>query len=70
MRLSMRSACPYITGKTEQRIAVDIDFQPSVHDSLARAGFRRVENWVYRPAVRTAMPAAMAGECPPISARS
>ena len=50
MRLSMRSACPYITGKTEQRIAVDIDFQPSVHDSLARAGFRRVENWVYKPA--------------------
>ena len=50
MRLSMRSACPYITSKTEQRIAVDIDFQPSVHDSLARAGFRRVENWVYKPA--------------------
>ena len=50
MRLSMRSGCPYITGKTEQRIAVDIDFQPSVHDSLARAGFRRVENWVYKPA--------------------
>ena len=50
IRLSMRSACPYITGKTEQRIAVDIDFQPSVHDSLARAGFRRVENWVYKPA--------------------
>jgi len=50
MRLSMRSACPYIAGKTEQRIAVDIDFQPSVHDSLARAGFRRVENWVYKPA--------------------
>ncbi len=50
MRLSMRSGCPYIIGKTEQRIAVDIDFQPSVHDSLARAGFRRVENWVYKPA--------------------
>ena len=50
MRLSMRSCCPYIAGKTEQRIAVDINFQPSVHDSLARAGFRRVENWVYKPA--------------------
>ncbi len=50
MRLSMRSGCPYIVGKTEQRIAVDIDFQPSAHDSLARAGFRRVENWVYKPA--------------------
>jgi len=50
MRLSMRSDCPYIAGKTEQRIAVDIDFRPSVHDTLARAGFRRVENWVYKPA--------------------
>ena len=50
MRLSMRSGCPYIAGKTEQRIAVDIDFQPSAHDPLARAGFRRVENWVYKPA--------------------
>lgn len=49
MRLSMRNGCPYITGKIEQRIAVDIDFCPSVHDSLARAGFRRVENWVYKP---------------------
>ena len=27
MRLSMRSGCPYIIGKTEQRIAVDIEFQ-------------------------------------------
>ncbi len=50
MRLSMRSACPYIDGQTEQRIAVDIQFNPDNHDTLARAGFRRVENWVYRPA--------------------
>lgn len=50
MRLSMRSACPYIDGETEQRIAVDISVNPDAHDGLARAGFRRVENWVYRPA--------------------
>jgi arginine-tRNA-protein transferase len=50
MRLSMQSSCPYIAGETEQRIAVDIDFQPSAHDALAYAGFRRVENWVYKPA--------------------
>ena len=36
MRLSMRSSCPYIIGKTEQRIAADIDFQPSVHDLCSR----------------------------------
>ena len=50
MRLSMKSACPYIMGKIEQRIAVDINYKPALHDSLARAGFRRVENWIYKPA--------------------
>ena len=50
MRLSMRSNCPYIRGQTEQRIAVDISNDPQCHDGLAAAGFRRVENWVYRPA--------------------
>ena len=49
MRLSMRSECPYIEGRTEQRVAVDISENPALHDELARAGFRRVENWVYKP---------------------
>ncbi|MGB1871636.1 MAG: arginyltransferase [Candidatus Puniceispirillaceae bacterium] len=49
MRLSMRSDCPYISGRTEQRVAVDISENPILHDELARAGFRRVENWVYKP---------------------
>ena len=49
MRLSMRSDCPYISGRTEQRIAVDISENPTLHDELARAGFRRVENWAYKP---------------------
>jgi len=49
MRLSMQSECPYIAGQTEQRIAVDVSLNPQAHDALARAGFRRVENWVYRP---------------------
>ena len=50
MRLSMRSQCPYISGQLEQRIAVDVSLDPKAHDALARVGFRRVENWVYRPA--------------------
>ena len=49
VRLSMRSDCPYISGRTEQRVAVDISENPALHDELARAGFRRVENWVYKP---------------------
>ncbi|MDC3234971.1 arginyltransferase [Candidatus Puniceispirillum sp.] len=50
MRISMQSNCPYLRGQTEQRIAVDISNDPQCHDGLAAAGFRRVENWVYRPA--------------------
>ena len=50
IRLSMRSECPYIDGRTEQRVAVDISQNPALHDRMARAGFRRVENWVYKPA--------------------
>ena len=50
IRLSMRSECPYIDGRTEQRVAVDISQNPALHDQMARAGFRRVENWVYKPA--------------------
>ncbi len=50
LRLSMRSECPYLFGQTEQRVAVDINKNPAQHDQLAKAGFRRVENWVYKPA--------------------
>ena len=42
--------CPYITGRFEKRIATDISFNSSVHDELTINGFRRVENWMYRPA--------------------
>jgi arginine-tRNA-protein transferase len=41
--------CPYLEFRMEQRLAADITNRPLIHDNLARAGFRRVENWVYRP---------------------
>ena len=41
--------CPYLDAHMEQRLAADIGPQPEAHDTLARAGFRRVENWVYKP---------------------
>ena len=50
VRLSMRSECPYMDGRTEQRVAVDISQNPALYDRMALAGFRRVENWVYKPA--------------------
>ena len=42
--------CPYLNFKMEQRLAADISGRPDTHDTLAKAGFRRVENWVYKPA--------------------
>ncbi|MGB2436991.1 MAG: hypothetical protein ACPH98_05425, partial [Candidatus Puniceispirillales bacterium] len=49
MRITRPSPCSYLTGRVEQRLAADISSQPDNHDDLAKAGFRRVENWVYRP---------------------
>ena len=43
------SACSYLEGYVEQRLAADITRHARHHDSLAEAGFRRVENWVYKP---------------------
>lgn len=43
------SACSYREGRVEQRIAAEITRHAHLHDSLAKAGFRRVENWIYRP---------------------
>ena len=44
--------CPYLDFKTEQRLAADITGRNKTYNTLARAGFRRVENWVYKPVCR------------------
>ncbi len=41
--------CPYLDFQMEQRLAADIGGHANSHDNLARAGFRRVEYWVYKP---------------------
>jgi arginine-tRNA-protein transferase len=41
--------CPYLDARMEQRLAADITSKAGIHDNLARAGFRRIENWVYKP---------------------
>ncbi|XDZ64752.1 arginyltransferase [Alphaproteobacteria bacterium LSUCC0684] len=48
-QITRPSSCPYLDGRTEQRLATDLSRHPEKHDVLARAGFRRVENWVYKP---------------------
>ncbi|MBT5573999.1 MAG: arginyltransferase [Alphaproteobacteria bacterium] len=49
LRLTRSHECAYIKNRAEQRLAADISDAPYIHDQLAESGFRRVENWVYRP---------------------
>ena len=50
LRLTRSHACAYLEGRQERRLAADITQHGGAHDQLAEAGFRRIENWVYRPA--------------------
>ena len=47
--LTKTTACPYLKGRVEKRIATDITYNNKVYNELALNGFRRVENWMYRP---------------------
>lgn len=47
--------CPYIDGLMERRLIADLDSRRGRlnHDALARAGFRRTQTLIYRPACPT-----------------
>tara|TARA_B100001093_G_scaffold492455_1_gene533600 strand:+ start:1115 stop:1834 length:720 start_codon:yes stop_codon:yes gene_type:complete len=47
--LTKATPCPYLKGRIEKRIATDITYNNKVYDELVLNGFRRVENWMYRP---------------------
>ena len=47
--LTKATVCPYLKGRVEKRIATDITYNDKVYNELALNGFRRVENWMYRP---------------------
>ena len=47
--LTKATPCPYLEGMVEKRIATDITYNKDTHNELALNGFRRVENWMYRP---------------------
>ena len=49
LRITRSHECAYLENRAEQRLAADISEAPNLHDQLAESGFRRVENWVYRP---------------------
>ncbi len=48
--LTKATQCPYINSRIEKRLATDISNNSHLHDELSLSGFRRVENWMYRPA--------------------
>ncbi len=47
--LTKATPCPYLSGKVEKRIATDISNNKNIYEDLSSNGFRRVENWMYRP---------------------
>ncbi len=47
--LTKATSCPYLNGKVEKRIATNISDNQSIYEELSVNGFRRVENWMYRP---------------------
>ena len=49
IQISNHSNCPYIDNKIETRAFVNLSEHPETHDQLAETGFRRVENWAYKP---------------------
>jgi arginine-tRNA-protein transferase len=50
--LSVPNACPYLSGREEIKLFVHLPLKDavSVHDQLAKLGFRRSQNIIYRPA--------------------
>ena len=49
INVSSVSACPYLDGKFETRALVNLKEFPEIYDQLAEIGFRRIENWAYKP---------------------
>ena len=49
VQISNNSNCPYIDNKIETRAFINLSEHPETHDQLAETGFRRVENWAYKP---------------------
>ncbi len=47
--MTKESQCPYLEQKTEKRMVTDLNNNPLLFDELSLSGFRRIENWMYRP---------------------
>ena len=49
IEISNPSKCPYIDDKIETKMFINLAEFPEKHDQLAVSGFRRVENYAYKP---------------------
>ena len=44
-----QSKCPYLKDKLETKIFIDLTDKSFLYNQLSKTGFRRVENWAYKP---------------------
>ena len=47
--MTKETQCPYLHNKSEKRLVTDLNNNPFIFDELSLSGFRRIENWMYRP---------------------
>ena len=47
--MTKETKCPYIENNSEKRLVTDLNNNPILFDELSLSGFRRIENWMYRP---------------------
>ena len=47
--MTKETKCPYLVNKSEKRLVTDLNNNPFLFDELSLSGFRRIENWMYRP---------------------
>ena len=47
--MTKETKCPYLDNKSEKRLVTDLNNNPFLFDELSLSGFRRIENWMYRP---------------------
>ena len=47
--MTKETICPYLDNKSEKRLVTDLNNNPFLFDELSISGFRRIENWMYRP---------------------
>lgn len=53
--MTKETKCPYLDNKLEKRLVTDLIDNSYLFDELSLSGFRRIENWMYRPSCNNCM---------------